>query len=82
MKVVIKSEEKKFFIILPTVFILNRLTAIIATQIIKNKWPSIDISTKDFIKLIHSIKKYKKNNQHWEVLNISSADGEIISICL
>ena len=82
MKVVIQSEEKKFFIILPTVFILNRLTAIIATQIIKNKWPSIDISTKDFIKLIHSIKKYKKNNQHWEVLNISSADGEIISICL
>lgn len=82
MKVVIQSEEKKFFIILPTAFILNRLTAIIATQIIKNKWPSIDISTKDFIKLIHSIKKYKKNNKHWEVLNISSADGKIISICL
>lgn len=82
MKIIIKSNEKKFFIILPTALILNRLTAIIATQVIKNKWPSIDISTKDFIKLIHSIKKYKKKNKHWEVLNISSANGEFILICL
>ena len=82
MKVVIKSEKKKFFIILPTALILNRLTAIIATKIIKNKCPSIDISAKDFIKLIDSIKKHKQNNKHWELLNISSADGEIVFICL
>ena len=82
MKMVIKSEKKKFFIILPTVLILNRFTATIATKIIKSKWPSIDISAKNLIKLIDSIKKYKQNNKHWELLNISSADGEIVFICL
>jgi hypothetical protein len=82
MKVVIKSENKKFAIILPTALILNRLTATIATKIIKSKWPSIDISTKDFMELINSIKNYKKSNKYWELLNISSADGEIVYISL
>lgn len=81
MKVVIKSENKKFGIILPTELILNRLTATIAIKIIKSKWPSIDISTKDSMKLINSIKKYKQNNKHWELINISSADGDIVYIC-
>lgn len=82
MKVVIKSENKKVGIILPTAFILNRLTATIAIKIIKSKWPSIDISTKDSMKLINSIKKYKQNNKHWELINICSADGDLVYICL
>lgn len=80
MKVVIKSEKKNFFIIIPTVLILNRLTANISAKIIKSKCPTIDINSKDLIKLINSIKKYKKKHKHWELLNIISADGEIIFI--
>lgn len=82
MKVFIKSEKKKILIILPTALFLNRLTATIATKIIKSKQPSIDISTKDFMKLIHSIKKYKQRHKRWEVVNISSVDGENIFISL
>lgn len=82
MKVVIRTEKKKFFIILPTALLLNRLAACIATKMIKKKCPSIDISAKDLMKLIDSIKKYKQNNKHWEVLNISSANGESIFISL
>ena len=82
MKVVIRTEKKKFFIILPTALLLNQLTARIATKMIKKKCPSIDISAKDLMKLIDSIKKYKQNNKHWEVLNMSSANGESIFISL
>jgi len=82
MKVVIKSEKTRIFILLPTALFLNRLTATIATKIIKSKQPSIDISAKDIMELINSIKKYKRKHKRWELVNISSADGENVFISL
>ena len=82
MKVVIKSEKTNLFIILPTSLILNRLSATIAIKIIKSKQPSIDISGYDFKKFINSIKNYKRQHKRWEVVNISSADGEIVFVSL
>ena len=82
MKVVIKSEEAKIFLILPTSLILNKLSAAIATKILKSKIPAVDLSTDELMKLINCIKRYKKNHKHWEVVNISSADGEIVFISL
>ncbi len=82
MKVVIKSEKTKIFILLPTALFLNPLTATIATKIIKSKQPSIDISAKDIMELIDSIKKYKRKHKRWEVVNIISADGENVFISL
>ena len=82
MKVVIKSDQKTFCILLPTALLFNRFTATIVTKVIKNKWPSIEISANDIMKLIHSSKEYAKNNKHWELVNISSADGDIVSIRL
>ena len=82
MKVVIHSEKKKLFILFPTTLLLNRFTAAIATKMIKRKWPSIDISTRDSLKLIATIKEYRKNNKHWELIHISFASGDIIYIRL
>ena len=82
MKVVIKSEKMNLFLLFPTSLLLNQFTATIATKIIKSKWSSIDFSTNDCLKLMDSIKEYRKNNKHWELVNISSANGDIVYIRL
>ena len=52
MKIWIKSDATRFFVLLPTRLFLNSFLATIAIKIIKSKYPSIDISTQDFKKLI------------------------------
>lgn len=82
MKILIKAEKTKFFIILPTALLLNRAAASIVAKIIKTKFPNIDIGTMDFIKLIHTIMDYKQKHGRLEIVNIRSADGEVVYISL
>ena len=82
MKVVIKTANMKFFIILPTAILLNRFTATITSQLIKKLWPSYFLSVKDLMKLVNSVKQYRKNHKHLELINIVTANGEIIYINL
>lgn len=69
-------------LILPTALFLNRLVAVIAIKTIRNQQPSIDIDIKDVMKLINTVKEYKRKHKDWEFINISSADGDIVWIRL
>lgn len=82
MKIVIQSEEKKYHIILPTALLLNRFTATIATKMITNQCPSIEISTLDFMKLMNVVNEYKHKYKHLELVNIRCTNGDVILISL
>lgn len=82
MKVYIKSEGKGFFILLPTALFLNRLTAAIAVKSIKSKYPPVEISAEDFMKLTRVVKEYKRKHGRLELVNIITADGEVIYVSL
>lgn len=82
MKILIWSKETKFFILLPTSLLFNRLSAMIAAKVIKAKQPAIDLSVEDCMRLIAFIKEYKRRHRYWEVVNIHTADGETIYISL
>ncbi len=61
---------------------MNSFLATIAIKIIKSKYPSIDISTQDFKKLICATMQYKRKHGRWEAVNISTADGTVVYISL
>lgn len=82
MKVYINSNKKKFFIILPTALFLNRLTATIASKVLKSKYPEFFIEAKDFMKFIFAVKKYKKTHKHICLVDVSSHDGEKVYVSL
>lgn len=82
MKVIVNSKDTNFYIILPTPLILNRLTAVIGIKLIKTLCPPNDLSMEDLIKLIRSVKKYKRKHWHWTIADIHTADGTKIHINL
>lgn len=82
MKVYIKSEGVRFFILLPTALFLNRLTANLAAKELKRKYPSMEIVSSDFIKLFDALKQCKKKYGRMELINIVTANGETVYISL
>ncbi len=79
IKIIVKSKKFKFYIIIPIILVSNKLSAIIFSKIIKSIWV-IDINYKDLLKIFISIKKYRKNNNILEVVNVISKEGDIIHI--
>ena len=79
IKIIVKSKKFKFYIIIPIILVSNKLSAIIFSKIIKSIWV-IDINYKDLLKIFISIKKYRKNNNILEVVNVISKEGDIMHI--
>lgn len=79
IKIIVKSKKFKFYIIIPIILVSNKLSAIIFSKIIKSIWV-IDINYKDLLKIFISIKKYRKNNNILEVVNVISKECDIIYI--
>lgn len=82
MRVIIKSDRARFAIVLPTALFLNRLSSAIATKIIKSKQPLLDISIDDFMKILKVIKTYKKKYKRMEIINIHTANGDVVYLSL
>jgi len=63
---------------LPSGLVLNRLSAILLSAVLKNK--DINISGKQLHILFREIKAYKATHPEWKLIEVHSHDGEIIEI--
>ena len=86
MKIDIRSEEKKFFLWLPTRLLLNRLTAAIAVACINKKnrkkgAPKLKYSQVfPLVKEIHRQRRIQ--GRKWVLVDVVSKDGEKVKIKL
>ncbi len=82
MRVCIRSGKKGFQLILPTSLFLNRFAAAIVVKMMKSKYPSLKINTKDLNKLVTAIKRYKRKHKRLEIVDIRSNNGDKVLIRL
>jgi hypothetical protein len=83
MRIEIKSEERSFSIILPTGLILNPLGFVIGKKFINIE--GIDLSAikgKDISKIAKIVKRFKKENPDWYLVDIMDSDGDTVKIKL
>ena len=81
MKIIIRS-ERNFTVIIPNIILLTPLSATLFTKIIKSKYPTYNIPPKEVTRLFDVMKEYKKKYKDWELVNISSSDGDSVIIRL
>ena len=85
MRIRIKSkDEKNINLVLPTSLVLSDLTALIAANAINKKAETKEckISSRDLCKLMAAMRKIKKKYGRFELVDIQSADGDIVKIVL
>ena len=85
MHIRIKSNDNKNInLLLPTSLVLSDLTAVIAAKAINKKAETKEcqISSKDLCRLMAEMRKIKKKYGHFELVDIQSADGDIVKIVL
>ena len=84
MRIYIKSPERTLRLRIPTRLALNNLTAqIISKQVKKHvEEPGSKYSSIDFRRLFRTIHQIRRKNHGWNLVEIESADGEIIKIKL
>ncbi len=79
MKIIIRS-ERNFTVIIPNIILLTPLSAMLFTKIITSKYPSFKMAPKEIMRLFDVMKEYKKKYKGWELVNISSSDGDNVII--
>lgn len=81
MKILVRSENRTIRILFPTGLLLNHLTAFIAVKALKSAL-SVDLTAGQIVELAHAIKAYKRRHKGWELVNITSSNGDIVYIRL
>ncbi len=81
MKILVRSENRTIRILFPTGLLLNRLTAFIAVKALKSAL-SVDLTAGQIVELARAIKAYKRRHKGWELVNITSSNGDIVYIRL
>lgn len=81
MKILVRSENRTIRILFPTELLLNRLTAFIAVKALKSAL-SVDLTAGQIVELARAIKAYKRRHKGWELVNITSSNGDIVYIRL
>ena len=84
MKIKVKDADKNIKIIFPTCLLLNRLTAFAAPKFLHKKLKShgIEITSAQAVKLIKTLKRFRRRHKNWKLVEVNSADGEHIEIRL
>lgn len=79
MRVDIKLENgRKIFFWIPNGLMMNRLSAAIMCSELKKY--KMDISTDTAMAMFRQIKHFKARHRNWKLVELTSADGEIINI--
>lgn len=79
MKILVRSENRTIRILFPTGLLLNRLTAFIAVKALKSAL-SVDLTAGQIVELARAIKAYKRRHKGWELVNITSSNGDVVYI--
>lgn len=83
MRIEIKSEEHSFRLILPTGLVFTPLGLTVAKGAIKGKGLDLTgLKWKDIRGVKKAVKKCKKSNPDWYLVDVESASGEHVRIKL
>ena len=78
----VKDGENNIRILLPTGLVFSRLTAMIGVAVIKKYAPERGISAKQIDALFAEFRRIKRRYGRWELVDVESADGQIVKIIL
>ena len=81
MKILVRSENRTIRILFPTGLLLNHLTAFITVKALKSAL-SVDLTAGQIVELARAIKAYKRRHKGWELVNITSSNGDVVYIRL
>ena len=74
MKLVVKEQEKTIInLSLPTGIITNRISVLIIKNVVKKY--KINLSSKDLRTIFKIIKKVRKDNPSWTLLEVETSDS-------
>lgn len=84
MKIKVKDADTNIKIIFPTCLVLNRLAALAAPKIFnrKLKQHGMELTSAQAVKLIKTLKRFRRRHKNWKLVEVNSADGEHIEIRL
>lgn len=84
MKIKIKSEGKNINLVFPTRLLVNRFTASIGAEVINENSGSgdMEINAKDLQKLFNEINRIKRKYPKLVLVDVESANGDIVKITL
>lgn len=82
MRIHVKDGENNIRILLPTGLVFSRLTAMIGVAVIKKYAPERGISAKQIDALFAEFHRIKRRYGRWELVDVESADGQIVKIIL
>ena len=81
MRIHIKSEGKNLRFRIPTNFVFSRGIAWLAVRF-GLRYANMDLSPEQLCRLFAEFRKIKRKFGSWELVNIESADGELVKILL
>lgn len=69
---------------IPTGLLLNRVTALVLSKVIEHLpgTESITLSKAQIYFLIKTLKKFKKSHPGWKLVEVHSAEGDVVEITL
>ena len=82
MRISVKeSEGKGINIVLPTGMVLNRLTAAVICRTLR-KHSDLRITSRQAMVLIKEVKRCKRRNPGWNLVEVKSSDGDDVLVRL
>lgn len=80
MKIQIRTPERGFNIVIPSVIALNHITALIMPSVMKKN--GTDIPLKASVGMVKEINRYRRNNPDWYLIEVESSGGACVKIKL
>ena len=81
MRIHIKSEGKNLHFWIPTNFVFGRGIAWLAVRFGLH-YANVDLSPEQICLLFAEFRRIKRKYRTWELVNIESADGELVKVLL
>ena len=81
MRIIVhRPREKSIFLILPSAFALNGVSAAFFSAALRKK--QVEISAQQLSALFSAIKSYKKTHPKWKLMEVQERNGNVIEIVL
>ena len=81
MRIHIRSEGKNLRFRIPTNFVFSRGIAWLAVRY-GMRYSSVNVSSEQLLRLFAEFRQIKRKFGTWELVNIESADGELVKVLL
>ncbi len=79
MKIIVKTDEhKNISLRFPTGLLLNNITAIFIHRAMKKK--GINLKFGHLRALMKALKRYKRKHKNWNLVEVSSSDGDYVLV--